>query len=125
MHPQLSRIMGEIGHTDLLCVCDAGFPVPQGVERVDLAWKQGEPAWLDVCRMIRNNMVFDKIYLAIEMKPKSPAILAEFLEIFKGVEVEFISHADLKKMSKGSRAVVRTGEFSAYCNCVFVCGCNF
>jgi D-ribose pyranase len=70
-------------------------------------------------------MVFDRIYLAEEMKDKNPDMLLEFQSLFADVEIEFISHAELKRMAKSCRAVVRTGEFSAYSNCIFIAGCNF
>lgn len=125
LNPQLSRIMCETGHTDLLCVCDAGFPVPLGVERVDLAWKKGNPAWIEVCKLIKENMAIDKIYLAEEMKVKNPEMVQEFIELFPNIYIEYISHSSLKENSKSCRAVVRTGEFSAYSNCIFVAGCDF
>ena len=40
-HPQLLRVLGEIRHKDLLVIGDAGLPIPKGVERIDLGWKQG------------------------------------------------------------------------------------
>ena len=42
-HPQLLRVLGEIRHKDLLVIGDAGLPIPKGVERIDLGWKQGSP----------------------------------------------------------------------------------
>lgn len=124
LHPQLLRIMSEIGHTDLLCVCDAGFPVPKNVERVDLGWREGEPPWLEVCKLIKNNMAIDSIYLAEEIAEKSPEKYQDFCKLFSGVEIRLIPHSDLKKKSQSGRAVIRTGEFSAYSNCIFEAGCN-
>ncbi len=54
LHPQLSRIMAEIRHMDMLVIADAGLPVPKGVERVDLGWKQGNPGYLEVWRKLKN-----------------------------------------------------------------------
>ena len=125
LNPQLSRIMAETGHTDTLCICDAGFPMPMDVERVDLVWKKGEPKWLDVCRMIRDEMVIEKIYLACDIREKNPQILDEFLKIFEGVPVAYIDHSELKNKSKCARAVIRTGEFSSFCNCILAAGVNF
>ena len=125
LNPQLSRILGETGHTDRIGITDAGFPIPQEVERVDLAWKKGEPAWLDVCRMMTEEMAVEKIYLAEEMKEANPEILKEFCSLFPGIPVEFVSHCELKKMSRDTRAVVRTGEFSSFCNCILVAGVTF
>ena len=36
LHPQLVRILAEIRHKDTIVIGDAGLPVPDGVERVDL-----------------------------------------------------------------------------------------
>jgi D-ribose pyranase len=110
--------MAETGHTDTLCVCDAGFPVPQNTERVDLAWKKGEPEWLEVCRLLGANMVIEKIYLAEEIKNKSPKQLEAFLSVFRDTQILYIPHTELKQMTKSCRAVIRTGEFTPFCNCV-------
>lgn len=125
LNPQLSRIMNETGHTDLLCVADAGLPLPKEVERVDLAWKKGNPSWLEVCEMIKANMVIEKIILAGEIQEKNPEMLAAFKNLFPDARMEYIAHENLKQMSKTCRAIVRTGEFSPFCNCIFVAGCNF
>ncbi|WP_277407519.1 RbsD/FucU domain-containing protein [Lacrimispora xylanisolvens] len=60
LHPQLSRIMAEIRHMDMLVIADAGLPVPKGVERVDLGWKQGNPGYLEVLEEIEKYMVTEK-----------------------------------------------------------------
>ena len=51
-HPQLLRVLGEIRHKDLLVIGDAGLPIPKGVERIDLGWKQGSPGYLEVLEEI-------------------------------------------------------------------------
>ena len=125
LHPQLLRVLGQMGHTDMLCVGDAGLPVPQGVERIDLAWKKGEPGWLEVCRLIGEELGVEKIYLAEEIKEQNPKMLEAFLSIFPHVEVEYIPHEELKDKNRNARAVVRTGECSSFCNCILVAGVEF
>lgn len=125
LNPQLSRILGETGHTDRICVTDAGFPIPQEVERVDLAWKKGDPGWLDVCRMLASELSVEKILLAEELRDENPEMLEAFTAIFAGVPLVFIPHAELKAESRDTRAVVRTGECSSFCNCILVAGVDF
>lgn len=48
LNSQLSRVFSELGHTDHLVVTDAGLPIPQHVERVDLALVAGIPSFLQV-----------------------------------------------------------------------------
>ena len=125
LNSQLLRIMAETGHTDTICVSDAGLLVPKGVERVDLAWKKNEPGWLDVCKIIYKNMTIEKIYLAKEMVEKNTIMYEEFKAYFENTGIELIPHKKIKKDSENCRAVIRTGEFSSFCNCIFVAGVNF
>lgn len=125
INPALSTVLAETGHTDWLTVTDAGFPMPMEAERVDLAWMPGKPAWIEVLKLIKEEIVIEKIYLAEDIKVKSPKMYEAFLEVFDSKMVEFISHSRLKEDSKKSRAVIRTGEYTPFCNCILVAGVAF
>lgn len=125
INPQLACVLANTGHTDYLAVVDAGFPVPLHVERVDLAWAEGKPGWLEVCELIKSQMVIEKIYLAEDIQTKSPGMCARFLEMFQGYDIEFIAHAQIKSWARDTRAVIRTGEYTSFSNCIFVAGVNF
>lgn len=125
IHPQLNWILANTGHTDKLLVVDAGFPIPEDVQRVDLAWTRGKPGFIEVCRLLKEHMVIEKIYLALEMEEASLELWQEFLYIFKGCAIEYISHEELKQQAGCARGVVRTGEYTPFANCVFVAGVDF
>ena len=44
-HPRLIEVLTGLGHTDLIVIADAGLPVAEGVERIDLLWGRGEPGF--------------------------------------------------------------------------------
>ena len=46
----ISSAVARLGHGDSLCIGDAGLPVPQGVERIDLALMVGVPSALQVLK---------------------------------------------------------------------------
>ena len=125
LHPQMSRVLKEAGHTDLICVTDAGFPIPENVERVELAWKPGEAKWLEVCGLIRKEIPIEKIFLAEDIKIKSPDMYKNFLELFSDTVIEWISHEELKKMSGRCRAAIHTGEYTSFSNCIITVGVDF
>ena len=56
-HPQLARVLAELRHKDTIIIGDAGLPIPKGVERVDLGWRPGDPAYLDVLEEILKYIV--------------------------------------------------------------------
>lgn len=125
INPQLAALFTEIGHTDTYAVVDAGFPISPDVERVDLAWTKGKPGWLEVCHLISEEMVIEKIYIAEETKTVSPEMYKAFTEIFGEERIETMSHIELKEASKKTRAVIRTGEYTPFCNCIFQAGVAF
>jgi D-ribose pyranase len=118
IHPQLTRVMTEFGHTDGLVVADAGLPIPGDVERVDLAYTPGAPAFLDVLDAILAEFVVERAVGSAEMHEESPAMLAALRDRLEaaGVELELVSHSEFKAATHHARAVVRTGEYTPYSN---------
>ncbi|PKM49329.1 MAG: D-ribose pyranase [Firmicutes bacterium HGW-Firmicutes-7] len=126
LHPQLARIMAEIRHMDTLVIGDAGLPIPKGVERVDLGWKEGSPAYLEVLEEILKYMVVEKATFATEAKTVSPAFHHKAVALLpKGLPVNYISHAELKEQSKSAKVIILTGEFTPYTNVILVAGCAY
>ncbi|PKM93928.1 MAG: D-ribose pyranase [Firmicutes bacterium HGW-Firmicutes-1] len=126
LHPQLARIMAEIRHMDTLVIADAGLPIPNGVERVDLGWKEGNPAYLDVLEEILKYMVVEKATFATEAKTVSPTFHKKALDLLpEGLPVDYITHIELKEQSKNSKVIILTGEFTPYTNVILVAGCAY
>jgi D-ribose pyranase len=126
LHPQLSRIMAEIRHMDMLVIADAGLPVPKGVERVDLGWKQGNPGYLEVLEEIEKYMVTEKAVFAQEALVVSGELHKKALSLLpEGIPVEYIPHSELKKMTEGAKAIILTGEFTGYTNVILISGCAY
>ena len=71
------------------------------------------------------------IILAEEIKEENPKILEEIKNYFAqkpenaNMEVEFVSHTELKRKTKECKAVIRTGETTAYANIILQSGCIF
>ena len=127
IHPQLSRIISEIGHYDELFITDAGLPIPVGAERVDLAYRKGEPAFLDVLDTILAEIGNEAAVMPAEVAEASPHMLAAVRERLEplGIEVELIPHVDYKARSRSARAFVRSGEYTPYANVALIAGVDY
>lgn len=133
INSDLSRIISLLGHTDMLTIGDAGLPVPQGVERVDLAIVKGLPSFMQVVEAVTLEMQVELVVMASEIKSKNESmhrqILAhiEMLEKQQGnhIAVEYVDHESFKGMTKRSKAVIRSGECSPFANVHFVSGVTF
>lgn len=126
LNANVSSVISRMGHTDMLTVGDCGLPIPENVERIDLALKLGTPAFLEVLDVILEELCVEKIVLAEEIRTASPGMHAEILKRFSpDVTVEYVPHEAFKRATAGSRAVVRTGECTPYANVILCSGVTF
>lgn len=127
LNSEISRVLSYLGHTDCICIGDCGLPIPDETERIDLALTFGEPTFLRTLELVAGDMKIEKIVLAEEIKSQNPAVLAGIEALFAGqnVEVQFVSHVELKEQTKTCKAVIRTGETTPYANIILQSGCIF
>ena len=98
LNSDISRVLSYMGHTDRLCIGACGLPIPDEVERIDLALCFGEPTFMRTLEIVAGDMKVEKIVLAEEIKEKNPDVLGKIQTYFasQDVEVEFVPHTELK-----------------------------
>lgn len=122
LNPALSHLLASTGHTDYFTVCDRGFPVPEGPERIDLALVDDIPTVLDVLAAVIAEWSLDRVLIAHEMDAISPDRVAEMDALLGDVPLERVSHGQLKHLAQTARATVRTGDTVPYANIIVVSG---
>ena len=127
LNSDISRVLSYLGHTDCIAIGDCGLPIPDEVERIDLALKFGVPGFMETLATVAEDMKIEKIVLAEEIKQQNPKVLAEIEQLFAGqnMEVQFVSHVELKALTHDCKAVIRTGETTPYANIILQSGCIF
>jgi D-ribose pyranase len=125
LHSEISEVIATLGHGDMLVVGDAGLPVPPGVRRIDLAVAGGVPGFIQVLRALLEDVQVESAVLASEMAGRSPQMYADTIAALGVVPVRQVSHEDFKQMTRGARAIIRTGEFTPYANVILVSGVVF
>ena len=125
LNAQLSYLLAALGHKDLFMIVDAGMPIPEGVEVVDLVLTAGVPTFKQVLDAVLDEVQVEGYYLAHEIKEFNPE-LEEYIKAgLPEAEVEYMPHEDLKKFSGKCRFAIRTGEFSPYPNVILRAGVVF
>lgn len=127
LNSEVSYVIAKLGHFDTLTIGDAGLPIPDGVQRIDLAVKLGLPGFRDVLETVLSEMKIQKATIAAEMVEINPE-LYEYMKARiaqEGAELVLVPHEDLKRQSASSKAVVRTGECKAYANVILESNVTF
>jgi len=121
----VAELIALMGHTDRLVVCDAGFPVPPGVRRIDLAITRNLPSLPDVLRVLLDDLAVEHFILAEELREAQAQRYAQIVELLPQIPHDLIPHADFKRAAQDVRAVIRTGDFVPYSNIMLVAGVVF
>jgi D-ribose pyranose/furanose isomerase RbsD len=123
LNSQVDAALARQGHMDLMMVVDAGFPVPDHVELIDLALKPDTPTVPEVLAELANVHSVEKRVLAEETRRHNPAYFAKVSAApWEDAETEVIPHAELKRRSQEVKTIIRTGDFTAWANIMLVSG---
>ncbi|WP_099974335.1 MULTISPECIES: D-ribose pyranase [Lactobacillaceae] len=126
INSDISRVISQMGHFDTLGIGDAGMPIPDDTERIDLAVEAGIPSFMQVLENVISELEVQRIFLAEEMKTQNPEQLAAVKKLMGDkVEIEFIPHEQMKKDLSKSKAFIRTGEETPYSNILLESGVVF
>ncbi|WP_145147696.1 D-ribose pyranase [Paenibacillus xylanexedens] len=126
LNSHISKILSDLGHTDMIAIADAGLPVPEGVLKIDLALKLGTPSFREVVEVIAEDMVIEKIIVAEEIREGNPVALQFITEKFAVEAIDAsLSHEQFKALTRQVKAVIRTGEATPYANCILQSGVHF
>ncbi len=125
LNSEISKVLSDMGHTDTICIGDCGLPIPDEVYRIDVAIKKGLPTFMEVLEEVANDMVIEKIVLAEEIQQINPKVFNEIKNLLGEIEIEFVSHEQFKIKTHDTKAIIRTGEYTAYANIILQSGVNF
>ncbi|MGR5140395.1 D-ribose pyranase [Photobacterium sp. DNB23_23_1] len=133
INSELSYLVATLGHTDEVTVCDAGLPVPDETQRIDLALIPGVPTFIQTVKALLGEMQIEGVVMAEEFKQASPdhhdtliALLNEEEAMCgKTINITYVPHEAFKVHTQSSKAVIRTGECTPYANVIFQSGVVF
>jgi D-ribose pyranase len=133
INSEISYIISKLGHGDSIVIADSGLPIPDHVRRVDLAIKKGIPSFIDVLDAVLMEQRVEEIIIARETEEISPMLYQEIMaklnevELAETVKIKIlkVSHEELKRETGSAKAVIRSGEYTAYANIILKSGVVF
>ena len=141
LHNELSKVVASMGHGDMLVITDRGFPFPSHGKTscIDVSVGKDLPKFIDVVKVILEELEVEEVIIANETKSISPKIYEELKEVIssktnKGNKIieKNIIHKDFKDLvlngvldRKEVKGFVKTGEFTPYANIILISGVDF
>lgn len=125
LNSAIAKVLADLGHTDTVVIADCGLPVPDGVLKIDLALRLGEPAFADVLTEVLRYMKVERATIASEMATNNPDLRRETLQLLGNVPHAECTHEEFKRLTQTAKAVIRTGENTPYANIILQSDCIF
>ncbi|XBS71966.1 RbsD/FucU domain-containing protein [Acerihabitans sp. KWT182] len=119
LHPKLAEALATLGHTDIVLVTDAGFPIPANANRIDLGFWPGIIDVREILRVLRTEVFFEDVRFAPEVRDCYPSLYQEIQRIWTGSGATFTAatHETLcRDIAPMAKCVIRSGSFEPWAN---------
>lgn len=120
LNSQISRVLSTLRHTDQIVIGDAGLPIPNDVEEIDIALKLGVPTFIEVLEELLKDMKIEKVIVANEIKTQNVNQLEDIKKLIPldDEAIEFVTHEKFKELTANTKVIIRTGEMTPYSNII-------
>ena len=127
LNSHIAKVLADLGHTDTICIGDCGLPVPEGVQKIDVALTFGVPSFADVLRLVAKHMRVEAIHIGEPMEAENPVNYAIVDELFPANRFDrrITSHEEFKEATRHCKCIIRTGEATPYSNIILQADCIF
>lgn len=125
LNAQLAAALAGLRHKDRFVISDAGLPVPEGVELIDLALVFGVPRFEQVLDALKDELILETGLMADEAKS---TVAEQWVKDRFDLPLTYCPHDGkdgFKDRVRGAKFVIRTGETTSYANVIFRCGVPF
>ena len=113
----ISELSG-LGHGDSFMICDAGFPVPRNVTKVDLALAFNIPTFKQCLKSVLDEVVVEKVYFAAEMEGLNKESADYLQKLFSAQQPTTVPQIKLVEMAENVKFILRSGETAPYSNII-------
>lgn len=123
LNRDIAAVVASMGHNDRIIISDAGFPTPDGVPCIDLVVSPNHPGVVEVLDSVLTEQIAEQLVVATQMGELHPELRDEFAAR-AGEETEFVEvdQQELVALAQGAKAIIRSGEFTTFANCIIVAG---
>lgn len=119
LHPGLAEALATLGHTDVVLVTDAGFPIPAGANRIDLGLVRGQIDVRTILQVLLEEIYVEEVNFARELASRHTKLYKQVQDIFTGSGAVFrgTTHEELiEHWAPRAKVVVRSGSFEPWAN---------
>lgn len=115
LNKKLNTAIADMGHGEILIVCDAGMKIPTEAQRIDLAVEQDLPTIEQVLNLLVGDFCYERVIVTEDLPVYNPDLYRKVEEICDRCPIETIPYDEfMRTLPQAAKYIVRTGSFSPY-----------
>lgn len=122
IHGELSKQIAQIGHQDLILVCNAGLSIPTNIPVIDLALTKGVPNMVTVLEAILEEMEVEYFFMPEELREEQKETYEAVKALMPTAKEEANPFIGFKSFTRNVKFAVRTGDMTPYTNFILRAG---
>ncbi len=122
LNPHVASLLRRLGHTDMLIIPDKGFPIPSGVETVDLTLSVDIPTVPQILAALEVDFPFDRLICAGELQQAAPERFRQYVQFVGGRQMETFPHLLFKEIAARAKGCLRSADSTPFGNVILVSG---
>lgn len=123
LNKKLNTAIADMGHGEIIVVCDAGMKIPSEAQRIDLALTEGVPTVEEVLELLTEEFCYERVIVTEDLPIFNEPLYEKVEMICKECEIEKVSYKwFMDNIPAKAKYIVRTGSFSPYGDIALVSG---
>ncbi|HPF88060.1 MAG TPA: D-ribose pyranase [Candidatus Limiplasma sp.] len=121
LNKKLNTAIADMGHGEMLIVCDAGMKIPTEAQRIDLALEQDVPTVEQVLKLLVEDFCYERVIVTQDLPLYNPNLYKTVEEVCTRCPIEQIPYDEfMRTLPQNAKYIVRTGSFSPYADIALV-----
>lgn len=121
LNKKLNTAIVDLGHGDVLVICDAGFPIPTDAQRIDLAMEKDVPTIQQVLDLVLSDLCYEKVTVSEGMKKYNKPLFDDVQKACVRCPVDLIPYDEFMAIyPQKAKFIVRSGAFEPHGNIALV-----
>ncbi len=121
LNKKLNNAIADMGHGDVIVICDAGFPIPSDAQRIDLALEIDVPTIPQVLDLILSDFCYEKVTVSDGMKAFNAPLFEYVQKTCSRCPVDTVPYDEfMTTYPQKAKYIVRSGAFEPHGNIALV-----
>jgi D-ribose pyranase len=121
LNKKLNTAIADMGHGEIIIVCDAGMKIPSEAQRIDLALEKDVPTVEQVMELLVEDFCYERVIVTDDLPVYNPGVYQTVEKLCTRCPIEKIPYDEFMRiMPQSAKYIVRTGSFSPYADIALV-----